>query len=373
MTDLISEITDSWFLTEPLLFNAFCTHKLVENPELQVLFRAGKLRLEYNPRLLSALAEEGLHGKKLIEDYLKFEVIRIILKHPYQRQPANAEKDILKFASDVTINDTKLFDYSNITTKTAANYRLPQNLCFEEYYSRISRIARNSDDSENAAQIAELWEEDEEAAETVNFQIEMAIQNQQRGTLNERLQKQISTSLQVKMDYRKMLSHFRMTILTANRHLTRMKPNRRYGFSYMGSRYNFVTRLLVAIDVSGSITDEDLQKFLSITNRFFKYGIQTLDVIQFDDKVIEKPVSLKKARQTMEVKGGGGTEFQPPVDFYCKSDYDGMIVFTDGMGTPPEIKRRTPILWVFTSSMDYENSLEWVSALPGSKATYIPL
>ncbi len=32
--EVIDRITDIWFLTEPALFGAFCTHKLVENKHL---------------------------------------------------------------------------------------------------------------------------------------------------------------------------------------------------------------------------------------------------------------------------------------------------------------------------------------------------
>ena len=77
----IKKITEYWFLTEPLLFSAFCSHSLLENSALKVPFRTGQRRIEYSPQILSALDE------KQIEEYLKVEAIRILLKHPYQRLP----------------------------------------------------------------------------------------------------------------------------------------------------------------------------------------------------------------------------------------------------------------------------------------------
>ena len=80
-----------------------------------------------------------------------------------------------------------------------------------------------------------------------------------------------------------------------------MKPNRRYGFQYMGSRYDFTTRLLFAVDVSGSMSSQDLALGFSVINRFFKYGIEAIDVIQFDTEIKGDPVSLKRGRRAVEV------------------------------------------------------------------------
>ncbi len=379
--DTISKITDSWFLLEPLLFKVFCTHTLIEDPELNIPFRTGKMRIEYNPQIVNNLPP------KVAEDYLKFEIIRIILKHPYERQPLNADKTALKFASDITINDTKLFDYSDVRTKTARDFHLEQNLSYEEYYRRVKGILKNQTDSD-AEENAELWEENQEAEENINYQIEDAVKNQMWGSLSSAIQTEIQASLTIKMDYRRIIQLFRSSVLTSRRVLTRMKPNRRYDFEYMGSRYAFVTRILVAIDVSGSIRREDIQNFLSVINRFFRYGIEQLDVIQFDNDILEikneengkssKILTLKKARKNILVSGGGGTDFQPAVDFFQKSNYDGMIIFTDGLAQPPEITKNAGhdahILWIFTSRQEEENARSWLSTLPkhSKTSTYIP-
>ena len=61
-----------------------------------------------------------------------------------------------------------------------------------------------------------------------------------------------------------------------------MKPSRRFGFAQMGSRYDLASRLLVAVDVSGSISSARLAAFYSVIARFFKYGVETIDTVQFD-------------------------------------------------------------------------------------------
>lgn len=398
----LQKISEMWFLTEPLLFNVFCTHSLVANDAPLITMRTGKMRIEFNPIWTETLSDS------MLEEYLKVEVLRILLKHPYQRQPPLANKAALYFASDVTISE----HYKTAAQiKTRQDFNLESGLCFEEYYAQILPMmqqdkneASSTDDSEKAdsnsngeadsngklsntdeqpeensveqkaSAAASLWEENDAAQETVNAEIERAEQINSWGTLNGRMVEMIRASKVVQMDYRQMLSKFRATVLSSKRHLTRMKPSRRYDFLYMGSKHDFTTKLLVAVDVSGSVTSKSLATFFSIINRFFKYGIETIDVVQFDYNLKGEPESIKKAKKDVKIIGRGGTDFQPVIDFYEKNrKYDGLIMFTDGYAPHPEThKAGNNILWIFTSKREYETHA-WVRNMRGSRATYIPI
>lgn len=423
-SEKITKIVETWFLKEPLLFGTYCTHKLKANTKMSIPFRSGKMKIEYNPDLISDFTESQ------IEDYLRVEVVRIILKHPYQRMPACPNLVVLAYASDITIQDNLKV---SVPLKSAEEFNLPKNLCYEEYYAKLleqqrqtlsdfseilsdlkgesekddstgidsdednsnesddsSNSEKNSSQSQNetnplknekfqkmfnAYQTAELWSEDNEAVEIINAEIEKAQASNSWGTISGNLQQLIEASLIIQMDYRRMLCMFRASIISSQRKLTRMRPNRRYGFSYMGSQNDFTTGLLVAVDVSGSITDESLQQFFSIVNRFFKYGIKTIDVIQFDAEMKEGVVSLKKAKKTVKIIGRGGTDFQPAIDYYEQHPmYDGLIMFTDGYAEIPKLHRYAErILWVLTSKSEYDDfCAKILDNLPGSKATYIP-
>ena len=186
----------------------------------------------------------------------------------------------------------------------------------------------------------------------------------------------IKASKTIAMDYRKMLSAFRTSILSSKRRLTRMRPNRRFGFAFMGSRYALATNLLVAVDVSGSVSSRSLMNFFSIINRFFKYGIEKLDVIQFDHELKTKdPLPFKKAKSEVKIVGRGGTSFQPAADYYCSHpEYDGLIYFTDGWAAVPEFntKRIIDVLWIITNKGDYERHKDWIKKIAHNRATYIP-
>lgn len=379
----ISQVVDKWFLYEPLMFNVYCTHKLEPNSDMKCPFRTGKRRIEYNPELLNDCTTEE------ISQGLKTEVTRILLKHPYQRVPQNPNRSALTTASDVTINE---HCYHDKTLKDAVHYNLNSGLSYEEYYKKLYYICPDFDgmgndglkhlmpalgkgeigEYEAAADAAELWDEDEEMADTVNQQIQKAQKTNQWGSISGDFQETITASLKIPMDYRRILSLFRACIISQRRKLTRMKPNRRYGFEFMGRQFESKTHLLVAVDVSGSIETEDLQNFFSIIKRFFSYGVEAINVIAFDTE-IKQEFELRKAAKNIQITGRGGTDFQCAIDYYeAHPEFQGMIIFTDGYAEVPKIRKVKQLLWILTGKNEYDNAKKWIQDLRMSKATWIP-
>ena len=379
----ISQVVDKWFLYEPLMFNVYCTHKLEPNSDMKCPFRTGKRRIEYNPELLNDCTTEEISQR------LKTEVTRILLKHPYQRVPQNPNRSALTTASDVTINE---HCYHDKKLKDAAHYNMESGLSYEEYYKKLYYICPGFDamdndgkkhlmpalkkgeiwDYEAAADAAELWGEDEEMTDAVNQQIQKAQKTNQWGSISGDFQETITASLKIPMDYRRILSQFRASIITQRRKLTRMKPNRRYGFQFMGSQFEPKTHLLVAVDVSGSIETEDLKNFFSIINRFFSYGVEAINVITFDWE-LQQEFELKKAAKNIKITGRGGTNFQCAVDYYENHpEFQGMIIFTDGYAEVPKIKKAKQLLWILTGKNEYDHAIKWIRNLRFNKATWIP-
>ena len=458
MEDVISHIVEEWFLTEPLLFSAWCTHTLAENRKLHVPMRTGKMRIEYNPDILADWTNEA------IEERLKFEVIRILLGHPYQRQPYKAKKSTLGIASDVTLSAT----YHKIKSiKVPEGLRYDRGLCFEEYYALVEAFLnqqrpdnpgndiplpfaggddsdegdsdwplgdsdseseqagsqsrkgisslKDEDDEEpmpkeddkgsggskdedeeleddeekdplqqlmdEAAESAELWEEDQLASEQVKETVRRAQRSKQWGSMAGGLKDEIEATTIVRIDYRTILSGFRASVLCSKRRLTRMIPSRRYGFQYMGSKRDFATRLLVAIDVSGSVDDKQVSQALSIINRFFKYGVENVDVILFDVALHGEVMSMKKAQKSIKIEGRGGTSFQEPIDYFLDNHYDGLIMITDGYAPKPELPKAFygNILWMLYNDEYFRNNggllpsaHQWIAELPKNKFTILP-
>ena len=91
----------------------------------------------------------------------------------------------------------------------------------------------------------------------------------------------------------------------------------------------------------------------------------------------EKPVKFTKNFNLTEITGRGGTNFQPPIDYFLenRSRYSGMIIFTDGEGDVPKISGavgNSAILWILDSRLAYEKSRWWIESLPGNIGTFLP-
>ncbi len=381
--EIISSVIDEWFIYEPLLFNVYCTHKLEANSKMKCRFRTGKRRIEYNPELLKDKSALD------IEQGLKNEVMRILLKHPYQRLPQNINQCALTTASDVTLNE---HCFHNKMIKDAAYYNLKPGLSYEEYYKKLYYICPDFEAMENdgknqlmpvlkeneiwdyeaASDASELWGQDYEMIDFVNHQIQKAMKGNQWGSISGSFRETITASLKIPVDYRRILSQFRASINNQNRKLSRMKPNRRYGFEYMGSVFKPETRLLVAVDVSSSIDSEDLKNFLSIINRFFSYGIQKIHVLAFDTE-IKQELEFKGLARSIKIIGRGGTDFQCAIDYYeSHPQYQGLIIFTDGNADVPKLRLHKQILWIMTGKREYDYAINWIRNLRSNKATWIP-
>ena len=302
----LSEIIKNWFITEPLLFSVVTTHNLVQNEGLSIPMRTGQHRIEFSEELTESLRDDEL------TDYLKIETYRILLKHPYARQPHRANTTAMLLASDIVIS--KYFTPPSGIETAGILYlksfvareflNSTEDLNFEQWYKRILKIIRErsagglatgegalSDyDISAITEGSELWQEDENAQNDINDKIKKAEIEEGWGETGGNLQRELSCDVDFSFDYRRALTKFRANIVSPNRHLTRMKPSRRYGFAAMGSRYERKADILIAVDVSGSITDESFARFYhAITNFFFLRIIENIDLIFFDVKPEDTP------------------------------------------------------------------------------------
>ena len=122
-------------------------------------------------------------------------------------------------------------------------------------------------DSAPSSDYTSLWEEDAFMGQQITDIIHSTTQ---WGSLPLNMVELIQKAAEGKIDYRNALRAFRSSILSQKRHLTRMFPSRRFGFEQMGSRYEFTTRLLVAIDTSGSVGSDELGRYYRIITTAFK-------------------------------------------------------------------------------------------------------
>ena len=158
----IKTISQDWFLTEPLIFGVLCTHAIKRNDNMGCDMRCGKGIIEYNPERLEHFDDRQLALR------LKAEVVRIILKHPYQRQPYNPRRDVMRLSSDLTLCD-HLEGMDSIGLEPPHIFDIPRDQAFEQYYSQM------------AGQIVQL----EEDADGDGIPIDMDLPGKGKGNGNE--------------------------------------------------------------------------------------------------------------------------------------------------------------------------------------------
>lgn len=407
--ETIQSIAENWFLCEPVFFDVLYRHQIVANEKMECPIRSGKGRVEYNPSLL-----KDFH-QKTIEKKLGIEMIRILLKHPYERQPDGCRPEEQIAGSDMVIAPS----YKIADLIQPAMYNLPDGQNYEWYVKQLiqqrpeEKEDKNADgdgDSENESEsegdsdgnnqgegqsngesdgngqgedekedegngegegtalkndipnnkengYTGLWEEDSMQMCEIN---EIILASTNWGSVPGQMVEVIYQSTRGRVKYESILREFYASALSDNRRLTRSRPSRRFGFEQMGSFYKYMPKLIVALDCSGSVTSENLGIYLHILSQFFKYGIQGIDVITFDTIVNKEVTKLKKNKdKQIAIKGRGGTDFQPVVDYFCKHiDYDGMMIVTDGYAPVPQVPSflKNKLLWIIDNKQCFESS-----------------
>ena len=367
MKDRITSIIQRWFIQEPALFQVLCTHELAENAQMACPIRSGRRRIEYNPDFLREMTDRGL------EEALRTEAVRILLKHPYERKPDGCCQEAIALGSNVVVGDN--YQYGAFKIEKPADFELPSGKEYEWYSRQIqSKLPpsgggngeggdgdsdRQGGDSPSRNQaLSELWDEDDLTVALINGIIEGCTS---WGSLAGAFAEKLKASTKAKINWRNVFSGFRASILSSKRKLTRMRPNRRTGYENMGSIRRFDTKLLVAVDVSGSISTQNLSYFYGVINSAFRYGFDAVDVIQFDAgvRVVQ---NLKKVMREVLAIGRGGTSFQEPIDYAHENDYDGLLILTDGYAPQPQIpdNMRCKIIWVCQDMHCYERHHRWM-------------
>lgn len=305
--------------------------------------RSGCGRVEYNPDFVREMSDTAL------EEALKTEAIRILLKHPYERRPDGCSAEALSVGSNLTVADN--YSFARFYMKIPADYGFKSGLAYEAYARLAEKNAEESDERNADTDLSKLWEDDPLQVALINGIID---EIKGWGSLSGDLAERVRASSRASLDWKKVLFGFRAQVLSQERHLTRMRPSRRTGFDNMGSVRQFTSRLLIALDVSGSISSEALSYFLGVVNSAFKYGITEIEVIQFEYTVTASQTLRHALKETIAV-GRGGTNFQAPIDYAAERDFDGLIILTDGYAPEPVIPAhfKTPILWVCESNEAY--------------------
>ena len=189
----------------------------------------------------------------------------------------------------------------------------------------------------------------------INNQIKTAAEQtiKMRGTIPAEMKEIVDELFKPKPRIFDWKSYFRRmlgSIYDINIKKTRRKESIRFPDS-AGIKHKKKVSILVAIDTSGSVNDDELRDFFSEITYIYKTGAR-ITILECDAKITANYEYTGK--WTGKIHGRGGTDFQPVIDYYRKNmkDYAALVYFTDGeCSIPDNVPRDT--IWVITSEGDH--------------------
>ena len=129
-------------------------------------------------------------------------------------------------------------------------------------------------------------------------------------------------------------------------------PNRRYisqGFYLPSLRSLELPAVVVAVDTSGSVTEEDLAQFAAEISGILEAYETEITVIYCDSGINGEPevFTREDLPLKLQARGGGGTDFRPPFKFVAEHDLTPacLIYLTDLECSRFPSDPGYPVLW----------------------------
>lgn len=150
---------------------------------------------------------------------------------------------------------------------------------------------------------------------------------------------------QPKVDWKRIVRIFCASSGRSQIRHTIKRISKRYG-TRPGIKVQRLQRLLVAVDTSGSIDQNMLEKFFTEIHGTWKVGA-TVVIVECDTEV-QRSYDYR-GKPPKAVKGGGGTEFEPVFKWMREQrPFDGVLYLTDGYGPAPSSRPNCKLLWVIS-------------------------
>ena len=161
------------------------------------------------------------------------------------------------------------------------------------------------------------------------------------------------------VNWKKLFKQYVGNVVKADRYYSWKRENKRYGVDQKGRSHTRTLDIAVAIDTSGSISNEEFQEFITEIYGIMRSYKAEVTIIECD-AAVQKTYKLKKyGKVDTQFKGRGGTDFRPVFEYFKeKKRKPGLLVFfTDLEGSFPD-KETVRTLWVRTSN-GYSDKVPW--------------
>lgn len=297
-------------------------------------------------------------------------------------------QDIAALAFDIEVNNYIPDKPSNfISVDSFPELNLSSNMGSHYYYEQLEKASEDNQNVQNALEAMQNgegsmelngqnvdlpnhdWKEFEELSEaeqnllesqTLFFSNELAEQvKKSTGNLPHKINELLSMKNYKeppKVDWRGFIRMFVTNSIEIHTKLSRRRESKRLtGFPGVVSKQK--AHMLVAVDVSGSVSDKELRSFFNEINHIYKSNVE-VTIIQCDTAIASIEKYNTSYVDNVVITARGGTSFHPVIEYYDENcqKYTCLVYLTDGeAATPP--KPRGPLLWVFSQESSINESL----------------
>ena len=332
----------------------------------------------YNPDFFASLPEEHVRG------VLKHEFYHLIFEHVTSRKPEGVNHKVWNICADLAINSHLVGELPDMACMPGGpNFEeLPKGMSAEWYLANFPE--RPEDDGEGKGEGGEGdgepgdgepsdssgspgsfddhsgWDDSSDSSEQqaanqmAKERLKQAMKDAAHeasqspkgwGSMSGEVKQEILKRLETKVDWRKVLRYFIKTSQRASRRSSVKRINKRYAYIHPGKKVQRQAKIAIAIDQSGSVSDEMLAQFFGELNKLAKLAEFT--VVPFDTEVDESKVYVwkKGANQKAERVLCGGTCFDAPTEYVNGQNFDGVIILTD-MEAPKPKRCKAQRMWM---------------------------
>lgn len=374
--DAVARTTKNLIFTEPFygLFLIGINKKYTDTlPTAGVSKHGIGMQLAINPNFFNELSEDHRFG------LIKHELLHIAFGHLVIRDRYPNAK-LFNIAADLEINqyilESKLPE-GGLLLSSFPELNLPVKAGTKEYYDILNQAQQDGTSPSLDSLMDQMngetpydhatWDEFDDLSEAEKKLVQKQIEHQlkevaettikKNGNIPGELSEVINRLMHVepaKFDWKGYLRRFIGNSSIVYTKKLRRKYNKRYSGN-PGLKIKFKNNILVGVDTSGSVNNDELKEFMSELCHMHKTG-HKITVAQCDTSL--NSVKEFNPKHNWEIHGRGGTDFQPVIDHFNenKGQYTALIYLTDGEAYAPENCPKNT-LWVLSSISSMNDEL----------------
>jgi predicted metal-dependent peptidase len=369
-----------------LNLNKEWTHKV---PTAGVGLEGINYKLYINPDFWQTLTEE--HKKGL----LQHELMHIAFFHITEYKHL-ANHKLANIAQDIEINqkiDPNYLPPDGCTLEKFSDYGLLPEEGTNTYYDKLYKAEDQGPGNGNQKSLLEAiqdaiddgsmqvtgqgqnnmtvpdhqWDDFEELTETqqklIDKQLEVMLTEvveqvqKMRGTVPSNVLQKLEALKNIeppKFNWKAYLRRYIGNSIRNSTRKTKRKQSKRFELDF-GLRIQEFSSILLAIDSSASVSDDEIYEFMHEIRHMHKCGHDF--TLIFADTQMQDPIKYKP-NIPLEIKKRGGTDFNPVVNYYMKhkKKYSTLIYLTDGECPAPDAPVKN-MLWVLSTRCSNTNHL----------------